>query len=179
MKVIHTPMAQAVCAGFLLAAVSAFPQTSPGAAALLARLSLPPAGLAPSETAQVNITNTAPQSSTAPSCGGTVAFYNSSGSIIGAPTSFTVGLNQIASVKLPYALADAAGSRTVIRAEIVLTTSPPAGASGVSGPAPSCAVGWSLETYDTATGVTHVFFSGAAQQGLPIWRTSPVPAFGR
>jgi hypothetical protein len=131
---------------------------------------LPPIGLAATETAQVNVVNTAQASSsgTAASCGGSIAFYNAKGTIIGTASAFTVGSGQIFSVTLPYASAGAAGSRTVVRAvitsaetiAIAVLGSPPGNA------VPPCSLAYSLETYDTATGVTHAYISGVGQQGL-------------
>ena len=153
--------------GLLFAAVAAFGQTGAAPAIILTSSSnIPPVGLAPSETAQVNIGNTAGASPvavatlgaaptvTGPSCTGSVSFYNAKGAIIGTATSFTVTTGQIASVALPYAMAGASGSRTVIRA--VITNSTPITALGMT----PCNLSYSLETYDTATGATHVFVSG-------------------
>ncbi len=55
---------------------------------------LPPIGIGTTETAQVILTNNATSAlteGTAPSCTGSVSFYNASGSIIGSATSFTLG----------------------------------------------------------------------------------------
>jgi hypothetical protein len=131
---------------------------------------LPPIGLAGSETAQVNVVNTATVAATstgatAPSCTGTITFYNASGSIIGSASSFTVAGGQIFSATLPYASTGGSGSRTVIRVAIVLSTTTTSGLQPPQPPAP-CALASSLETYDTATGVTHAFVSGVSAQGL-------------
>ena len=153
----------AIFAILLLAAVSGFAQPNTFAPALLGTSNLPPVGLASTETAQINLVNTAPQSSSAPapSCNGSVAFYNSSGTVIGTPFAFTVGTGQIMPVKLPFTSAGVSADRIVIRAEIVLTTIPPMGASGTAVPVPACMLAYSFETYDTSTGITHLFFSGA------------------
>jgi hypothetical protein len=134
--------------GLFLAGASAFAQ------------SLPPFGLATSETAQINLVNTAgpDTNGTAPSCTGTVTFYNYTGVPIGTSTNFTIGTAQIFSVKLPFSLVTASGSRAVIRAEIagaIVTTSVLGSVS-----LPPCSLKFSLETYDSTTGVTHLFFSG-------------------
>jgi hypothetical protein len=159
--------AAAFGAGVFFITVSAFGQppilTSPYATPLF---QLPPIGLAGSETAQVNLINTATTATPStgavePSCTGTITFYNASGSIIGSATSFTAGSGQIVSVSLPYASTGASGSRIVIRVGIVLLAT----ATGPQ-PPPPCALASSLETYDTATGVTHLFASGVAAQGL-------------
>src|SRR5579863_6223267 len=62
-----------------------------------------PVGLASSETAQINVINTATASSsgTAASCTGTISFLNASGKAIGTATPFTVASGVIASASLP------------------------------------------------------------------------------
>lgn len=158
--------------------VSAFGQTTSTNAIYTTTSTLPPVGLASSETAQVNVVNTASLSMAtiatlgavpaAPSCTGSIAFLDAKGLPIGTATTFTVGSGQISSVALPFAKAGASGSRTVIRAEIVstITVGGVATLGIATGPAmpaaPACALQSSFETYDTATGVTHVFISGPA-----------------
>jgi hypothetical protein len=171
-----------VCAGMVFAAFSAPAQTNTTQSATTTNTqtstaSLPPVGLASTETAQVNLVNTvpAPSSGPAPSCTGSVAFYAAGGSLIGAATGFTVASGQIFSVKLPYDLAEASGGRTVVRAEIVLTVQSGSN-SQAPYPPPACILVSSLETYDTATGVTHAFVSGGTAQGLPLnIRTLQIP----
>jgi hypothetical protein len=111
-----------------------------------------PVGLASSETAQVNLVNLASNSSsgTAASCAGSVTFLNPSGTAYVAATTFTVTSGQIVSVKLPFA-STAASARTEFRAVVSLT---------VGGSSAPCELQSSLETYDTTTGVTHVFLAG-------------------
>jgi hypothetical protein len=159
----------AFSAGVFFTALSAFGQImiQPGASVLAPPSQFPPIGLAASETAQVNVANTATQSvgGTAPSCTGTITFYNASGAIIGAATSFTVGSGQIFSATLPYASTGAAGSRTVFRVAIALTSLVAQFGIQSSGP-PPCALSSSLETYDTATGVTHLVIAGLAPTGV-------------
>ncbi|HLH17806.1 MAG TPA: hypothetical protein VKX45_11325 [Bryobacteraceae bacterium] len=113
----------------------------------------PPVGLASSETAQVNLVNLATNpsnSSNAASCTGSVTFLDPTGAAIGKATTFTVASGQIVSVKLPYS-ATAASARTEFRASVSLN---------VGEGAAACSLQSTLETYDTATGVTHVFLSG-------------------
>lgn len=119
----------------------------------------PAVGLASSETAQINLVNTASNSSsgTAASCTGTVTFLNASGTAIGAAQPFTATSGAIVSVSLPFGKTGATGVRTEIRATISRTLTvgvaiPP----GASVAAP-CALEATLETYDSSTGVTHVF----------------------
>jgi len=109
---------------------------------------LPPVGLGPSETVEVNLVNNAKAS-----CNGSVSFYDASGSGI-ASASFKLGTGEIYSVKLPVA------SSTPIRAEIAL-----APATALS--TPPCDLVFSFETYDSTTGITHAFVSGTTAQGAP------------
>jgi hypothetical protein len=143
----HRTIALFAC-GLSLIGASAFAQ------------SLPPFGLAASETAQVNLVNTASSDTngTAASCAGTVTFYDYTGAPIGASTKYTIGTAQIFSVKLPFPLMTASGLRTVIRAEIAGITVTTTGMAPP--PLPPCSLKFSLETYDSTTGVTHMFFSG-------------------
>ena len=170
----HRKIFPAFSAGLLFVAVSAFGQTLFPTAMYTMSSNLPPVGLAITETAQVNVVNTAvgttlQGAAAVPVCSGSIAFYNVGGSIIGTATSFTVGSGKIFSAALPYASAGAAGSRTVIRP--VITVIPPAISIAVTGPIapvlaiPACSLSSSLETFDTTTGVTHVFVAGAAPTG--------------
>lgn len=132
---------------------------------------LPPVGLATTETAQINVMSAAagyPGGAFVTSCQVSVTFYGSDGSALGKATEFTVGnIGQIFSAKLPYAVTGATGLRTSVGARIALTPAPSA-FSTLSPPIPPCAVAFSLETFDTATGVTHAFVSGQAAQGATI-----------
>jgi hypothetical protein len=133
-------------------------------AALPIVMNLPVVGLASSETAQVNVAyllqttlEVLPANATpsTPSCTGTITFYNAAGSALGTPASFSITTGQIYSTTLPYS--DVTGSsgngRTVIRAAV--TTNAP------------CAVNTNIETYDTATGVTHVHVEGPSAGIFP------------
>jgi hypothetical protein len=119
-------------------------------------------GLASSETAQINLVNTAPNASngTAASCAGTVTFLNPSGAAIGSATPFTVASGAIQSVSLPFGKSGATGIRTEIRATISRTITLNAGVP--------CNLQITLETYDTSTGVTHVYAQNAASSGIGI-----------
>ncbi len=119
-----------------------------------------PVGLASTETAQVNVVNTAvaaTSSTTAPSCSGTISFLNASGAVIGTATKFTTASGQIVSATLPYGSIGVAGSaRAEIRAEIQLTTATPTANTAT----PACSLSYSLETFDTTTGATHAYVPG-------------------
>jgi hypothetical protein len=124
-----------------------------------------PIGLASSETAQVNLVNLAsnPSSGTAASCTGSVSFLSAAGTAVGSATSFTITSGKTFSATLPYA-STAASGRTVVRAVVTQTFT-----TGSS--AAPCQLASSLETYDTATGVTHGFVTGP--------ESASIPSFGR
>jgi hypothetical protein len=129
---------------------------------------LPPVGLAATETAEINILSSAASyagDAFVTTCQASVTFYGTDGSALGAATTFTVGnTRQIFSAELPYALTGAKAPRTVVSAQIALTPNPSV-SSVLAPPMPVCAVAFSFDTYDTATGVTHVFVPGQAAQG--------------
>src|SRR5579862_3314945 len=144
----------AIC-GLVFPAVMTLGQTTTPATHT-STTSLPPVGLASTETIEVNVVNTAgPTDAALASCTGSVAFYSMTGTMIGSATSFTVGSGQIFPVKLPFASAQATSFRTLVRAVISLTTTSPTAAAGapiaIQGP---CTLAYSLETYDSGTGVT-------------------------
>jgi hypothetical protein len=135
--------------------------------------SFPPVGIAGTETVQVILSNTATvpangltPNESAPSCSGSVAFYNASGTIIGTATSFTLTSGQISQVSLPYASAGSTSARALIRAVVSLTTTLPK-------PTP-CSLSYSLATFDTATGVTHATVTGAAISEIAAFLTNPL-----
>jgi hypothetical protein len=128
----------------------------------------PPVGLASSETAQLNVVNIAPASTanneTAPACTGTITYANASGKAIGAPTSFTTTGSQVSSTQLTFSQLAASGTRAEFVASVQLTRSLPA--------TEPCSLVFSLETFDTSSGVTHVYLgnsaTGTALIGNPI-----------
>jgi len=135
---------------------------------------LPPIGLGPSETVEVNLLNNAKASPTgvAASCNGSVSIYDAAGSGIASaqntetPASFKLGTGEIYSVKLPDASAPGAAPSTPIRAEIALApaaSGPPL--LGTTLATPPCDLVFSFETYDSTTGITHAFVSGTTAQG--------------
>lgn len=142
----------------LCMAASAFAQGSTGTTTTTLQYSFPPTGLALTETAQIDVSNLAANASngTAASCTGSVSFVNSSGATIGTATTFTVTSGQIASISLPFAKASVSGSRTVIRGIVQHTVTRPATAP--------CSLVFSLEVFDTSTGVTHLLL-GNSQAG--------------
>ena len=138
---------------------AAFAQTT----ALPITLNLPVVGLASSETAQVNVvyllqpaTAVLPANSTLTQpCTGTITFSNAAGSLIGNPVPFSINAWQIYSTTLPYSdvTGTSGNARTVIRATV--TANAP------------CTVNTNIETYDTASGVTHVHVEGPATGIFP------------
>jgi hypothetical protein len=131
--------------------------------------SFPPVGIGATETVQVILSNTATGSSNSsglsnvsdepvPSCNGSVAFYNASGTIIGTATTFTLTTGQISQVSLPYASAGSTSVREMIRAVVSLNTTFPG--------ATPCSLSYSLATFDTATGVNHAIVTGTGISGV-------------
>jgi hypothetical protein len=153
-----------LCTGTALAQTGAIP-------ALFSRtLNLPVVGLASSETAQVNVVNLAapvpagtnggssPVGGATASCSGSITFYNSSGGAVGSSASFTIGSSQIFSATLPYSDSSSAGTstsgRTAIRALVII--------GATNSAATLCSLAANIETFDTATGVTHVHVDGTS-----------------
>jgi hypothetical protein len=127
----------------------------------------PPVGLAYTETLQVNVTNRPSAAATytglptttiitvptAESCTGTISFTNAAGTTIGKPVPFTVTTGQIFSAPLPFATTGFSGIRGEVVASVQGTTTIPS-----TNPSTNlCSLSISLETFDTNTGVTHVF----------------------
>ena len=159
--------------GFATIAVA---QPAIGTSTVTRDYSFPPVGLASSETAQVNVVNlaTTPASAAgaaAPSCSGTIAFANAGGKAIGSPVSYTTTGSQVFSTQLTFSQLGATGTRGEFVASVQTT-----GSFLVS--RALCVLGFSLETFDESTGVTHVYLgSSTATSALP---TGPfVPAEGR
>ena len=150
------------CSGAIwCAAIAAYGQTPQ-------TIFLPPVNLAATETAQIGITSSAAGyvgGAFLTSCNASVTFYGAHGAAIGTATNFAIGdTRQSFSAELPYASTGANGSSTVISAQIALT--PNGGVFDVlAPPIPPCAVAFSLDTHDIATGVTHAFIPGWAAQG--------------
>ena len=85
----------------------------------------PPIGLGSTETVEVNVLNSASNSSsgTAASCTGSISFYNASGALIGTATPFNVAAGQIASARLAFANSGGSGTRTSVHAVVSVTPS--------------------------------------------------------
>lgn len=115
----------------------------------------PPFGLGSTETARVNLTNiaTASSSGAAASCTGSVGFVNAGGATIGSATSFTIASGQTFSASLPFNSSGLTAPRGEIRVVVQVTRS-------TTTPAP-CSLLTSIQTFDTSSGVTHLYMSGA------------------
>jgi hypothetical protein len=134
---------------FMLAfgGVSGMAQTS--TTTVTRTITFPVVGLAVTETAQINVVNLDSPGGTANSCSGTIAFMNSSGTPIGTAAAYNnLAGGQIFSAALPFSSFGSSGSRPEFRGVVTQTET--------SGEAvPLCNLGYSLEIYDTASGVTH------------------------
>ena len=150
-----------VVTSFLAAAlaVSAFAQGSTSTSTTTQNFLFPPVGLGSTETAQVNVVNIASASSggTAASCTGSISFASSTGAVIGKATAFTVGTGQIASVSLPFGTSGFAATRGEFVATLTLTVTRPSTAP--------CSLVFSLESFATATGETHILLTNSASEG--------------
>jgi len=112
-----------------------------------------PVPLGSTETVGVNLINLAanPTNGNASSCTGSVAFQTAAGAAIGTATTFTLAANASAVATLPFSSSGLTGIRGLIRVVVASTTT-----NGVP-----CALSYSLNTFDTGTGATHVFLTGA------------------
>ncbi|MDE3196703.1 MAG: hypothetical protein KGN84_10185 [Acidobacteriota bacterium] len=155
-----------ILTGTLLAGALAFAQPSPTTTTTTSTTNLPPAGIGAMETLQIILTNTASSSVSslaspaAPSCTGSVAFYNASGTQIGSPSSFMLGSNQITSVNLSYASAGSTAVRALVRPVISITTTRP-------NPSP-CALSYSVVAFNASAGVTTAVLGQGTINGVGI-----------
>jgi hypothetical protein len=140
-------------------------------------ITLPPVSLVASETVEVGVVSSAAGYSTSPDiCGtSTIAFYRADGSAIGSATTFKAGNTpQIFSAQLRYADAGATAVQrhradsasapiAAISAQIALNATP--GPVAYNFTAPPCPISYSMKTFDSLTGLTHVFLTG---QSMPV-----------
>ena len=152
-------------------AATGFGQGTTTTSSFTQNYNFPPVGLASSETAQVNIVNIAKASTTAgataPACAGTITFTNAAGTAIGNAVSFTTTGSEVFSTSLNFSQVGASGVRGEFVASVQLTSTVPSKAP--------CSLVFSLETFDTSTGATHVLLgNSAAGGGLISTPFSPV-----
>ncbi len=151
---------------FALAAVAVAPVFAQ--ATIVTRTSdftFPVIGIGSTETIGVNLINLAGNSAngTAASCTGSVIFYNAAGTAIGSAATFTLASNAATSINLAFSGTGITGTRGLIRAVLASTVT-----SGVP-----CALSYSLNTFDTGTGATHLFLAGPTVNMMPL--TGPGP----
>jgi hypothetical protein len=145
---------------FVMTAVAAAPGAFGQTTTTTTRdVTIGPIGVGSTETIQINVVNLASNSSTgtAASCTGSITFNNTTGNPIGTSTPFTVISGQIFSATLPFAKISTSTARTEVTGVVAMTTS--------STSRTPCDLRFSLETFDTTTGATHVYVSGAAEGG--------------
>jgi len=118
----------------------------------------PPAGLSSTETAQVSLVNMAAgsgaSSTASASCTGSVTFTDSSGKTVGSAVTYTTTGSQIFSTQLTFSQLGATGTRSEFVASVQQTSS-----SSSNAP---CSLRFSLETFDTTTGATHIYLGNTA-----------------
>jgi hypothetical protein len=125
-----------------------------GICTLCTTIGVPVAG----STGAIALATTSPAATT--TCTGTITFTNALGKSIGTPVPFTVPSGQIFSAPLPFSMTGYTGFRGEILASVQGTTTLPS--TNV------CSLTMSLETFDTNTGVTHIFLTAP---------NSPIPAY--
>jgi hypothetical protein len=150
---------------FLLAAILAcsFLSLALAQTTTTQNLTFPVMAVASSETAQINVLNTASSSSTTStaSCTGSMSFYDASGALIGSAAAFTVTAGHIASASKAYLALGGSGARVLVRGIVTLATT----TSTTSTTTTPCSLGATMEVYDTLTGLTHDMVSAAANTG--------------
>ena len=136
--------------------VGAFITISPAAFAQQA-FTFSPVGVGSTETVQINVANIASNGAdgTAASCTGSIAFSNSSGGPVQVSSgelsvNFSVAAGQSFSVPLVFNVISSPTARAVV-----------IGVISLNAPQAPCSFRYSLETYDTATGATHLFVNNA------------------
>lgn len=134
----------------VLASTAIFAQTTTSNTSTITQ-SLPPFGLGSTETARLDLTNFANNTTggTAASCTGTVSFYNAAGTIVGTATPYTATSGQTVSLSLASTSAGFSGSRGELRVVITSTRT-----SGVP-----CELRSSFSTFDTSSGATHIYLA--------------------
>jgi hypothetical protein len=138
---------------------SAFAQTT--SITSTSNFSFPLVGLATTETVGVNLINLAADftNGNAASCTGSVTFISQAGATIGTATTFTLAAGAVGVIILPFSASGIIGTRGLVRTVVSATTT-----SNVP-----CSLSYSLNTYDTVGGATHVFMQGTGSiLGQPL-----------
>ena len=133
-------------AGAMLVSVAGYGQTT-----TTRNINLPGFGLAATETARVSLTNLAANATngTAAACNGSVQFVNAAGANIGTASTFSIAAGVTTSVSLPFGSSGATGTRAQIRPVVAVTR--------VSNAQTPCSLSIVVESFDTSSGVTHVY----------------------
>ena len=125
-----------------------------------------PLGVGSTETLQITVLNTAsnilPLASQIPvpgPCAGSVSLFDASGKQIGSAASFSVAAGDMQSLKFGFGQLATSGSRVELRGTISITPSSPA----------FCPLSYAVETFDTSSGSTHLYFTGVVS-GFTIGR---------
>lgn len=158
---------------------AALAQTTTKTTTITQNYTFPPVGVAGNETLQVNLANTASAAVStlgatpaAPSCTGTVSVTSSAGVAKNSP--FTVAGGAIQSISLPFSSVGAAGGA---RTEVLVTVQH---ALTIPSTVP-CNLIFSLETFLTSTGETHLLLGNTSSTGVIPLITgvlSPSPVTG-
>lgn len=133
---------------------------------------LPPVTLSSAETLRFSMMSAAaayPGWSAVTTCQAMVQFYRSDGSTIGQAISLTVdNSGRVFSTDLPYTSTGLQTPVAVVSGDVTLTAlgGP---SSTLSPPIPPCAVVFTQEIFDSATGATHAILPGESEQnGLAV-----------
>lgn len=139
--------------GFAVAGWGQVPTPAP----MMRSIAFTPVGLASSETVRINVANIASNSqSTAATCSGTITFDNAAGAAVEPAVKFTVTAGQIYSTSLAAStLGVAYGTREELIGSVVWTQVART----------PCTLVVSLETFDSPSGVTHLYISSAGGGG--------------
>lgn len=116
-----------------------------------------PVGVGSTETLQVTVLNNAsnllPLASliaTPGPCTGSVSLFDASGKQIGSASSFSVAPGEMQSLKFGFGQLASSGSGVELRGVISITPSTPS----------FCPLSYAVETFDTSSGSTHLYFNG-------------------
>lgn len=125
---------------------------------------VPPVGLSSTETLQLDIRNASAGYSglSAGTCDGSVTFYGQDGSVVAAPTTFTLENTASSfSAQVRNAQLGTVILRPEVSAQISLTALPlPSSPGPPASAVPPCIAAFSVKIYDTLSGVIHAYAVG-------------------